>query len=71
VDGFAEGEPVNVFEILLEGGKLEASVPLDAIDSIQRTTDGAGTEIWLRSGRNMVLKRIPIEVVAKALRDAP
>jgi len=49
---------------------LEAVIPLDAIDQIQRTDDGAGTEVWLRSGRISVLKRIPIEEVAQALRSA-
>ena len=61
---------MNTFEVLLENGKLEVVIPLDAIDQIQRTDDGDGTEVWLRSGRLSVLKRIPIEKVAQALRSA-
>jgi hypothetical protein len=65
-----EQKQMNTFEVSLENGKLEAVIPLDAIDQIQRTDDGAGTEVWLRSGRLSVLKRIPIEQVAQALRSA-
>lgn len=62
---------MTVFEVLTKDGKLEASIVLAGVDSINRTKDGDGTEIHSRGGRCVVLNSIPIEKVAQALRDAP